>query len=161
MLKKTFQYTDFNGNEQEETFYFNLSKSEVIEYELQERAGMSTTLQRIVEERDNQKILAHFMDLVMKSVGRKSDDGRRFVKNDEIREDFLASPAYDEMFIWLMSEPGAGAEFVNNVLPQDVDEFVKKVDSGQQAAKNVKKPSDRKQKQVKTCLLYTSPSPRD
>ena len=150
MLKKTFQYTDFNGNEQDETFYFNLSKSEVIEYELQERAGMSTTLQRIVEERDNQKILAHFKDLVMKSVGRKSDDGRRFVKNDEIREDFLASPAYDEMFIWLMSEPGAGAEFVNNVLPQDVDEFVKKVDSGQQAAKNVKKPSDRKQKQVKT-----------
>lgn len=150
MLKKTFQYTDFNGNEQEETFYFNLSKSEVIEYELQERAGMSTTLQRIVEERDNQKILAHFKDLVMKSVGRKSDDGRRFVKNDEIREDFLASPAYDEMFIWLMSEPGAGAEFVNNVLPQDVDEFVKKVDSGQQATKNVKKPSDRKQKQVKT-----------
>lgn len=150
MLKKTFQYTDFNGNEQEETFYFNLSKSEVIEYELQERAGMSTTLQRIVEERDNQKILAHFKDLVMKSVGRKSDDGRRFVKNDEIREDFLASPAYDEMFVWLMSEPGAGAEFVNNVLPQDVDEFVKKVDSGQQATKNVKKPSDRKQKQVKT-----------
>ena len=150
MLKKTFQYTDFNGNEQEETFYFNLSKSEVIEYELQERAGMSTTLQRIVEERDNQKILAHFKDLVMKSVGRKSDDGRRFVKNDEIREDFLASPAYDERFIWLMSEPGAGAEFVNNVLPQDVDEFVKKVDSGQQATKNVKKPSDRKQKQVKT-----------
>lgn len=150
MLKKTFQYTDFNGNEQEETFYFNLSKSEVIEYELQERAGMSTTLQRIVEERDNQKILAHFKDLVMKSVGRKSDDGRRFVKNDEIREDFLASPAYDEMFIWLMSEPGAGAEFVNNVLPQDVDEFVKKVDSGQQATKSVKKPSDRKQKQVKT-----------
>ena len=150
MLKKTFQYADFNGNEQEETFYFNLSKSEVIEYELQERAGMSTTLQRIVEERDNQKILAHFKDLVMKSVGRKSDDGRRFVKNDEIREDFLASPAYDEMFIWLMSEPGAGAEFVNNVLPQDVDEFVKKVDSGQQATKNVKKPSDRKQKQVKT-----------
>ena len=150
MLKKTFQYTDFNGNEQEETFYFNLSKSEVIEYELQERAGMSTTLQRLVEERDNQKILAHFKDLVMKSVGRKSDDGRRFVKNDEIREDFLASPAYDEMFIWLMSEPGAGAEFVNNVLPQDVDEFVKKVDSGQQATKNVKKPSDLKQKQVKT-----------
>lgn len=150
MLKKTFQYTDFNGNEQEETFYFNLSKSEVIEYELQERAGMSTTLQRIVEERDNQKILAHFKDLVMKSVGRKSDDGRRFVKNDEIREDFLASPAYDEMFIWLMSEPGAGAEFVNNVLPQDVDEFVKKVDSGQQATKNVKKPSDRKTKQPKT-----------
>ena len=150
MLKKTFQYTDFNGHEQEETFYFNLSKSEVIEYELQERAGMSTTLQRIVEERDNQKILAHFKDLVMKSVGRKSDDGRRFVKNDEIREDFLASPAYDEMFIWLMSEPGAGAEFVNNVLPQDVDEFVKKVDSGQQATKSVKKPSDRKQKQVKT-----------
>ena len=150
MLKKTFQYTDFNGNEQEETFYFNLSKSEVIEYELQERAGMSTTLQRIVEERDNQKILAHFKDLVMKSVGRKSDDGRRFVKNDEIREDFLASPAYDEMFIWLMSEPGAGAEFVNNVLPQDVDEFVKKVDSGQQATKSVKKPSDHKKKQVKT-----------
>ena len=150
MLKKTFQYTDFNGNEQEETFYFNLSKSEVIEYELQERAGMSTTLQRIVEERDNQKILAHFKDLVMKSVGRKSDDGRRFVKNDEIREDFLASPAYDEMFIWLMSEPGAGAEFVNNVLPQDVDEFVKKVDSGQQATKNVKKPSDRRTKQPKT-----------
>ena len=150
MLKKTFQYTDFNGNTQEETFYFNLSKSEVIEYELQERAGMSTTIQRIVEERDNQKILAHFKDIVIKAVGRKSDDGRRFVKNDEIREDFLASPAYDEMFVWLMSEPGAGADFINSVFPQDVEEFVKKIESGQQATKNVKKPSDRKQKQVKT-----------
>lgn len=150
MLKKTFQYTDFNGNPQEETFYFNLSKSEVIEYELQERAGMSTLLKRIVEEQDNQKILAHFKDLVMKSVGRKSDDGRRFIKNDDIREDFLASPAYDEIFLWLMTEPGAGAEFVNNVFPQDTEEFMKKVQAGNQAAKTVKKPSDRKQKQVKT-----------
>ena len=111
---------------------------------------MSTTLQRIVEERDNQKILAHFKDLVMKSVGRQSDDGRRFVKNDAIREDFLSSPAYDEMFVWLMSEPGAGADFVNNVLPQDLEGFVKKVQAGNQAAKTVKKPADRKQKQVKT-----------
>lgn len=150
MLKKTFQYTDFNGNVQEETFYFNLSRAEVVEYELQERGGMAATLKRIVEENDNQKILAHFKDLVLKSVGRKSDDGRRFVKNDDIREDFLSSPAYDEMMIWVMSEPGAGAEFVNNVLPQDLDEFATKIGDGQQATSTVKKPSDRKTKQPKT-----------
>jgi len=148
MLKKTFKYTDFNGNVQEETFYFNLSKAEVIEYELQERAGTSTILQRIVqEERDNRKILAHFKDLVMKSVGQKSDDGRRFVKNDDIREDFLASPAYDEMFIWLMTDPNAGSEFVNAVLPQDLEGVANKIGEGSRA---VKKPSDRKKKEVKT-----------
>ena len=34
MVKKTIKYSDYNGNEIEEDFYFNLSKVELLEMEM-------------------------------------------------------------------------------------------------------------------------------
>lgn len=143
MLKKVFKYTDFNGEVQEEAFYFNLSKAEAIELEVSEDGGLSNTLRKMVASNDNREILRMMKEIVTLAVGVRSEDGRRFIKNEDIRNDFMQSPAYDELFMELMTNPNAGAEFIKGVLPADLDLDNLKVD---EKGNVVKAPSDYKPK---------------
>lgn len=118
MLKKTITFTDYNDVEQTEDFYFNLSKAELTEMELSTKGGLVKMIEEIVEAEDNKEIVAIFKDLIIKSVGVKSRDGRRFVKNDEVRDDFLQTEAYSVLFIELASDAKAAAAFVNGITPK-------------------------------------------
>ena len=99
MLKKTITYTDYDGVQRTEDFYFNLSKAEIAEMELSTAGGLDKTINRIVAEQDGARIIALFKDLVLKSYGKKSDDGRRFIKNQELRDDFAQTEAYSDLFM--------------------------------------------------------------
>lgn len=121
MLKKTVTYTDYNGVERTEDFYFNLSKAEVAEMELSVDGGLSQMLENIVKSKDNKQIISMFKDIVLKSYGEKSMDGKRFVKSDELREAFSQTEAYSEIFIELALNEQAAAEFVNGILPANLD----------------------------------------
>jgi hypothetical protein len=55
MLKKVITFTDYDGNERTETFFFNLSKAEVTEMELSLAGGLVKTIEKIVEERQDYK----------------------------------------------------------------------------------------------------------
>lgn len=121
MLKKTVTYTDYNGVERTEDFYFNLSKAEVAEMELSVDGGLSQMLENIVKSKDNKQIISIFKDIVLKSYGEKSMDGKRFIKNDEIREAFSQTEAYSEIFIELALNEQSAAEFVNGILPANLD----------------------------------------
>jgi hypothetical protein len=85
MLKKTVKYVDYNGVEREEDFYFHLSEAELAEMELSETGGLSESIQKIINAKDNAAIIKIFKDIVLKSYGVKSADGRQFVKNDEVK----------------------------------------------------------------------------
>lgn len=117
MLKKTIKYTDFNGVERSEDFYFNLTKAEVTEMEVSIKGGLSATLRSIVESNDGKKILETFKDLVLKAYGVKSDDGRRFIKTPEVREEFAQTEAYSELFMELSTNADMAAAFVNGIVP--------------------------------------------
>ncbi len=121
MLKKTVTYTDYNGVERTEDFYFNLSKAEVAEMELSVDGGLSQMLENIVKSKDNKQIISIFKNIVLKSYGEKSMDGKRFIKSDEIREAFAQTEAYSEIFIELALNEQAAAEFVNGILPANLD----------------------------------------
>lgn len=121
MLKKTVTYTDYNGVERTEDFYFNLSKAEVAEMELSVDGGLSQMLENIVKSKDNKQIISMFKDIVLKSYGEKSMDGKRFVKSDELREAFSQTEAYSEIFIELALNEQTAAEFVNGILPANLD----------------------------------------
>lgn len=121
MLKKTVTYTDYNGVERTEDFYFNLSKAEVTEMELSVDGGLSQTLENIVKSKDNKQIISIFKNIVLKSYGEKSLDGKRFIKSDEIREAFAQTEAYSEIFIELALNEQAAAEFINGILPANLD----------------------------------------
>lgn len=120
MLKKTITYTDFDGNEQSETFYFNLTKAELTMMEASVSGGMGNTLRRMVEVKDTNQMIKVFNELIKASIGSKSPDGRRFIKGEEITNDFLASPAYDSLFMSLFTETNNVVEFIKSIIPQDL-----------------------------------------
>jgi len=117
MLKKTIKYTDYDGNPRIEDFYFNLSKAEVAEMELSETGGLSKLLQKIIAEKNNKKIIEMFKDLILRAYGEKSPDGKRFIKNQELRDAFCQTEAYSELFMELAGNAEAAAAFVNGITP--------------------------------------------
>lgn len=119
MLKKTITYTDYNGTERTEDFYFNLTKAELTEMELSTTGGMAEMMQRIVAAQDAPAIIKIFKELVLKAYGQKSPDGRRFIKSDALREEFSQTEAYSILFMELATDADAAAKFVNGIVPAD------------------------------------------
>ena len=119
MLKQTITYTDFDGNERTEDFYFNLTKSEIIEMHLSTTGGLDKMIQKISSELDGAKIMAFFKDIILKSYGEKDLDGKHFKKSAEISEAFSQTGAYDELFMSLVTDAEKAAAFMNGIVPQD------------------------------------------
>lgn len=120
MLKKTIKYEDFDGNTREETFYFNLTKAEIAEMELSTDGGLSGKIQKIIETQDNATIIAIFKDIIGRSYGEKSPDGKQFVKNQQIRDAFMQTQAYSDLFMELATSPEAASAFINGIVPSDL-----------------------------------------
>lgn len=125
MLKKLIKYTDYDGVERAETFYFNLTKAELMEMELMTVGGMRQLLQSIVDKHDVPKIVEAFKNIIFKSYGEKSPDGRRFIKSKELSEAFAQTEAYSELYMSLISNAEEAAAFINGVVPSDLSERVK------------------------------------
>lgn len=117
MLKRTMSYTDFDGNKRTEDFYFNLTKAEVAELEMSSEGGLSKMLEKIVAEQDGKRIVEIFKDLILKAYGEKSLDGKRFVKNQEVKDAFAQTEAYSDLFMELATNAEASAAFVNGIIP--------------------------------------------
>lgn len=117
MIKKTIKYTDYEGVQREEDFYFNLTKAEVTMMELEQTGGLVRTLTKIMEEQDSKKMIEYFKDLVLRAYGVKSPDGRKFVKTQEVKEDFEFTEAFSEIFMELAFDAEAAANFVNGIIP--------------------------------------------
>lgn len=122
MLKKTITYTDYNGHQRTEDFYFNLNKAELVELELSASGGLTVMMDRIIAAEDNPTLFKIFKDLVLKAYGIKSDDGRKFIKNQEVRDDFAQTEAYSVLVMELVSDAEKAAEFFNAIIPQDSDD---------------------------------------
>ena len=120
MFKKTITYEDYKGNTRTEDFYFNLNKAELVELELSTKGGLTVTMDRIIAAQDNPTLFKIFKDLVSKSYGVLSDDGRKFIKNQEVLDDFMQTEAYSIIFSELATNAEAAAEFFNNVIPQNL-----------------------------------------
>ena len=117
MLKKTITYTDYNGTERTEDFYFNLTKAELMEMEMGTTGGLSEMINRIVAAQDAPSIIKIFKDLVLKAYGQKSPDGRQFIKRPELSEAFSQTEAYSQLFMELATDADAAAKFVNGIVP--------------------------------------------
>ena len=129
MLKKTIAYTDYNGVERKEDFYFNLSKAEIMEMEMSTSGGLTEMISKIVAAQDTPAIIKLFKDLVLRAYGEKSLDGKRFVKIDEngipLSRAFSQTEAYSVLFMELATDAEAASEFVNGVVPADVSKAAK------------------------------------
>jgi hypothetical protein len=127
VLKKTIKFNDLDGNEVEEVHYFHLNKAELVEMEMSHKGGLSETLQRIVAAEDGQGIIREFKSIILGAYGKRSEDGRRFVKNQQIRDEFESSEAYSALFMELITNTDSAIEFVNGVIPQGMAEEAAKL----------------------------------
>ena len=130
MIKKTVTYTDFNGNERTEDFYFNLTQVELAELDLGVSGvagGLLGMLKKIVQEKNQRQIVEYFKKIVLMSYGEKSVDGRRFTKSDEIRNGFAPTEAYSKIFMELAGDADKAAKFINGIMPKEVLEEAKKL----------------------------------
>lgn len=120
MFKKTITYTDYDGNERTEDFRFNLSKAEYVMFENSVIGGMSKEIERAMAMQNGPRILEIFKDLVDRSYGVKTADGRRFMKSPELLQEFRETEAYVNLFMELVTDPEAGKAFLRGVSPSDV-----------------------------------------
>ncbi|MCC8112270.1 MAG: hypothetical protein LIO74_12035 [Ruminococcus sp.] len=116
MLKKTITYTDYNGTERTEDYYFNLSKAELIEMQATASGGLEEMYQKIIAEQNIPEIYRIFKEIILKSYGEKSVDGKRFVKSEEMSTAFTQTEAFSELISEFMTDPEKASEFANGII---------------------------------------------
>lgn len=129
MLKKEITYDDFNGDTATETLYFNLTKSEMLELDADHIDGLEATIKRITQTNDRQGLIREFKRIIMMSYGQKSPDGKRFVKTDELRQEFQQTAAYDALFMELATNDKSAAAFMKGILPKDMAAEVSRIEN--------------------------------
>jgi len=124
MLKKSITYEDYNSVERTEDFYFNLTKAEIFEMEMGTEGGLVEQLQAVVAAKKQHEVIKFFKSVVLKAYGKRSADGRLFLKTDEngvpYSREFEYHPAYSIIFMELATDDKKGAEFVNGIMPKDL-----------------------------------------
>ena len=120
MIKKTITFTDYNGVERTEDCYFNLTEAELTEMELSMAGGYQQYVQNVINAMDGPSLIRLFKDLIMRTYGIKSPDGREFRKSDEISRSFAQTEAYSKLFMELATDSKAAADFVNGVVSDDM-----------------------------------------
>lgn len=124
MIKKTITYPDYNGQTRTEDFFFHFSEAELMEMQLSVHGGFSERVKKITDAKDQPALIKLIKEFVLDAHGIKSEDGKRFMKNEEIRTAFVENPAYSIIFMELARDDKAAAEFVNGVVPEHMKKDV-------------------------------------
>lgn len=128
MYVKEITYTDYNGTERTEKFYFNLSIAELTEMELSTAGGLAESIKRIVDAKDAPSLVKIFKDLIFRSYGEKDPDGRRFIKSEELSKAFSQTEAYSNLFMLLATDSDEAAKFINGIIPADMANKLKQTE---------------------------------
>lgn len=129
MLTKTIEYVDYNGEKRKEDFQFNLTKAEILEWVSSSDGDYTIDryLERIHETGNRKEMVQMFKDLIYRSYGRKSLDGRRFEKSEEIKKEFMESEAYSVLFVEVAGDTKKASEFLNGIIPDDLSDEILKI----------------------------------
>nr|DAE20907.1 MAG TPA: hypothetical protein [Siphoviridae sp. ctgBD49] len=131
MLKKTITYTDYDGMERTEDFWFNLSKTELTKLDAELPGGVLGVLRKIIDKKDRKALVDFIETLILRSYGEKTLDGKRFVKTPDMAEEFMQTPAYDELFMSILSDTDSQTSFINGVIPQSMAKEIEQTDKKQ------------------------------
>ncbi len=127
MYKKAIKYTDYNGEEREEDFYFNLNKAELVDMQMSVNGGFDEYIKRITAEKDTAKLIKLFKDLILRSYGEKSLDGKRFIKDMDKTLEFTQTEAFSEYYVTLATNTDEAVAFIKGIFPS-TPEFDKEID---------------------------------
>ena len=132
MLIKPIKYTDYRGVERTEEFVFGFSKRELMEMQVEKDGGLDVYLKKIANSKDPKAIMATLKDIILKSYGEVTDDGKKFKKvaadGHKLADDFESSPAFDELYMEIATNDVKALEFFKAILPADLAEKINEVD---------------------------------
>lgn len=117
MIKQDITYTNFEGEQETETLYFHLNKVELMEMQVSEKRGLAQYITDIQKAENNKEIFRLFKEIVLRAYGERSEDGKKFIKNERLREEFEGSLAYEELMVKLVTEADFASKFVNGIMP--------------------------------------------
>lgn len=117
MIKQDITYTNFEGEQETETLYFHLNKVELMEMQVSEKRGLAQYITDIQKAENNKEIFRLFKEIVLRAYGERSGDGKKFIKNERLREEFEGSLAYEELMVKIVTEADFAAKFVNGIMP--------------------------------------------
>ena len=117
MIKQDITYTNFEGEQETETLYFHLNKVELMEMQVSEKRGLAQYITDIQKAENNKEIFRLFKEIVLRAYGERSEDGKKFIKNERLREEFEGSLAYEELMVKLVTETDFAVKFVNGIMP--------------------------------------------
>src|SRR5688572_7129676 len=129
MLTETITFTNFDGKKVTETHYFNLTRAELVKWEMEKAEGVGEHFLRLSQAGDKVGLGQAFHDFLRRTYGLKSEDGNRHMKSEAIANDFEASAAFDEFYMKLISDDEFALKFIKGVLPQEwvTDEMIDQV----------------------------------
>lgn len=126
MLKKTIEYVDYEGEKRVEDFYFNLSQAEVTQWMMQPgNYTLDKVLLTLVKAKNGRRMMEVIEDLILRSYGEKSFDGKRFIKSEEMREEFKQTEAYSNLFMELITDDTKAADFILGIFPKDLSDKIR------------------------------------
>lgn len=117
MFTVNVTYIDFDDQEYTERLYFNMTKVEFMRWQAESGDNLTERMKTALEKHDSSKIMDYFEELIRRSYGEKSDDGKRFVKDPQKTRDFMTSAAYDELFWRITQNQEECNAFMRGVLP--------------------------------------------
>lgn len=132
MISKTIKFRNFNDEEEVGTFYFNMSKGELVKQQMgainQHVESFQDKLEKIGKNLQGAELIEVLDEIILDGYGEKTTDGKNFTKvRNGVRlvENFMSSGAYSELVVELCTVEGAMADFINGLMPADLKESVR------------------------------------
>lgn len=125
MQKLTVSYENFDGETVTEDLYFNLNIRELQEMEEWE-VPLTERIAQLTKTQKGKDAFNLMRDIVEIAYGERSSDGKRFVKNPDIRRNFTEGLAYDEVIIQFIDGSLDLGKFIEGLLPKKVFEMANK-----------------------------------
>lgn len=134
MLRKEVKYKDFDGNDRKDVLWFHLNEVEITEMDLETSGGLVKYMESIIDTNDVNQLIAIFKDLLIRSYGERSMDGKHFYKDDKIRNEFVSSAAYPVLYMEMASDADKAVEFINGIVPSNIREQMAKIENTPEGA---------------------------
>ena len=126
MIVRTMTYTDYNGETRTEKFYFNLTAAEIAKLNFSKKNGLEETIRRCIKEGDTGQMVSLLEEIVLLAYGERSEDGKRFIKSEELSRAFSQTPAYSDLFMSFFMDENAATSFLDELIPADMAKNVDK-----------------------------------
>lgn len=134
MLRKEVKYKDFDGNDRKDVLWFHLNEVEITEMDLETSGGLVKYMESIIDTNDVNQLITIFKDLLIRSYGERSMDGKHFYKDDKIRNEFVSSAAYPVLYMEMVSDADKAVEFINGIVPSNIREQMAKIENTPEGA---------------------------